>query len=333
MKRLITILSVVAVMLIAGAAQATVQTDSSDFAADTTRYFAPQARSAKLLDIYRDWTMTIWRAESNPATTGFDPNEDYVPNNALPEAAPYQPADFLWDGGSHNGNYKPQPYYGPAFWASGVGNAFTIAYDKATGKVDFSMTDQNDILRSGTWTHTANENLPINQMVIYLNVSDSATGCTFTLSNLSFLSEAGSLLPVNMSDSNTLSGSFARTRIYTDAAAGFGNFTLTGIATPVWGIDGAPVPTAGSSWTMKVSLGQEVCLFVLAGDLNNDCKVDFMDLKVLPEQWLQPPGLPSADIWPSGGDDMVNFEDFSVMAESWLIDCQANPANPACVPK
>jgi hypothetical protein len=75
------------------------------------------------------------------------------------------------------------------------------------------------------------------------------------------------------------------------------------------------------------------CMFVLAGDLDGDCKVDFADLKILCEQWLQLPGLPSADIWPSGGDDIINFEDFAVMAENWLIDCHANPSNPACMPK
>jgi hypothetical protein len=81
------------------------------------------------------------------------------------------------------------------------------------------------------------------------------------------------------------------------------------------------------------SLGLKGCLFVLAGDVNDDCKVDFADLKILREQWLQLPGLPSADIWPSGGDDIINLEDFAVIAENWLIDCQMNPSNPACVPK
>ncbi|MBL7152181.1 MAG: hypothetical protein ISS79_00570 [Phycisphaerae bacterium] len=45
----------------------------------------------------------------------------------------------------------------------------------------------------------------------------------------------------------------------------------------------------------------QICEYALAGDLNNDCKVDFLD--------------------------------FARMAENWLIDCQANPSNPACVPK
>lgn len=43
------------------------------------------------------------------------------------------------------------------------------------------------------------------------------------------------------------------------------------------------------------------CEYVLAGDLNDDCKVDFSDL--------------------------------ALMAANWLIDCDQNPTNPACVPK
>ena len=43
------------------------------------------------------------------------------------------------------------------------------------------------------------------------------------------------------------------------------------------------------------------CLYLLAGDLNNDCK--------------------------------VGFPDFSAMAADWLIDCHKDPNNPACIPK
>ena len=43
------------------------------------------------------------------------------------------------------------------------------------------------------------------------------------------------------------------------------------------------------------------CQYVLKGDLNNDCKVD--------------------------------FSDFAIMAANWLIDCDLNPSDPACVPK
>ena len=43
------------------------------------------------------------------------------------------------------------------------------------------------------------------------------------------------------------------------------------------------------------------CEYKLAGDLNDDCKVD--------------------------------FSDFEIMAAQWLIDCNLDPSNPACVPK
>jgi hypothetical protein len=44
-----------------------------------------------------------------------------------------------------------------------------------------------------------------------------------------------------------------------------------------------------------------ICEYVLAGDLNNDCK--------------------------------VNFSDFAVMAGNWLTNCFDNPSDPACVHK
>ena len=43
------------------------------------------------------------------------------------------------------------------------------------------------------------------------------------------------------------------------------------------------------------------CPYILAGDLNDDCK--------------------------------VNFVDITSIASNWLIDCFADPCNPACVPK
>ena len=49
------------------------------------------------------------------------------------------------------------------------------------------------------------------------------------------------------------------------------------------------------------SLGLKVCQYKLIGDINNDCKVDLLD--------------------------------FAVMANNWLIDCNVNPGDPACVPK
>jgi len=76
-----------------------------------------------------------------------------------------------------------------------------------------------------------------------------------------------------------------------------------------WGYngDGQATPPAGSDFVAIAAGGghclalRRVCDFVLPGDMNDDCRVD--------------------------------FSDFAVMAENWLIDCTANPSSPACVPK
>jgi hypothetical protein len=56
----------------------------------------------------------------------------------------------------------------------------------------------------------------------------------------------------------------------------------------------------------------------IPADITGDGKVDLDDLKILIEQWLQSPGIPSADIAPSPLDGIVNFLDFAVIAEHWL---------------
>ncbi len=54
------------------------------------------------------------------------------------------------------------------------------------------------------------------------------------------------------------------------------------------------------------------------GDISEDNKVNFEDLKSIADQWLQPPGTPSADIAPSPVDGFVNFLDFAILAKDWL---------------
>ena len=57
----------------------------------------------------------------------------------------------------------------------------------------------------------------------------------------------------------------------------------------------------------------------IPGDITGNGRVDFEDLKVLADQWLQPPSIPSADIAPPpSGDNFVNFLDFAILAENWL---------------
>ena len=61
----------------------------------------------------------------------------------------------------------------------------------------------------------------------------------------------------------------------------------------------------------------------IPGDFDSDGDVDFADLMILANQWLQPPGNPSADIAPQpNGDGIVNFLDFAVFAQHWLEDAE-----------
>ena len=55
------------------------------------------------------------------------------------------------------------------------------------------------------------------------------------------------------------------------------------------------------------------------GDITGNGVVDYDDILVLCEQWLQPPGTPSADIAPTPtGDGIVNWLDFAVLANNWV---------------
>ncbi len=136
-----------------------------------------------------------------------------------------------------------------------------------------------------------------------------------------------------------------------------------------WGIDDVEITVVAAAPVPPV------------GDFNRDCRVDYHDLAALCDQWLFDE-IP-ADCAPAGGDGVVNFADFSVLAprwptefnfsdlaefadqwlkaglayciadiapehtgdgsvnaldfatlaQNWLIDCIANPSDPACVPK
>jgi hypothetical protein len=49
--------------------------------------------------------------------------------------------------------------------------------------------------------------------------------------------------------------------------------------------------------------------------LNVDGTVDLSDVGIMAGEWLSSPVL--ADIEPMGGDGVVNFWDFAVLAASW----------------
>ena len=91
----------------------------------------------------------------------------------------------------------------------------------------------------------------------------------------------------------------------------------------------------GEGWGNAMADIHPICMFALTGDLNNDCTVDFYDFALFATKWLseecgEPERCGGADFNLSGD---VTPIDFAELAQNWLIDCQANPSNPSCVPK
>ena len=105
------------------------------------------------------------------------------------------------------------------------------------------------------------------------------------------------------------------------------------ISVAAWGSSSAvPAPNSGfiaiaaSDWH---SLGLKGCQYKLIGDINNDCRVDFLDVQTFVNTcWLT--AGPEGDLYVDG---WVDFRDLAVMANNWLIDCAQTPEDPACVPK
>jgi hypothetical protein len=66
---------------------------------------------------------------------------------------------------------------------------------------------------------------------------------------------------------------------------------------------------AGSPVDVEISLG-------FRGDLDDDGSVDIADIVIMADEWTTAGTL--ADIEPVGGDESVDFRDFSVLASNWL---------------
>jgi hypothetical protein len=54
---------------------------------------------------------------------------------------------------------------------------------------------------------------------------------------------------------------------------------------------------------------------IVAGDLDGDCAVDWLDLKIMTDKWLDMGCC--EDLYK---DDKVNFKDFAILADSWLVE-------------
>ncbi len=82
-----------------------------------------------------------------------------------------------------------------------------------------------------------------------------------------------------------------------------------------------------TSESIIITVGDVECTDAVAGDLNRDCKVDGRDFALYGADWRGGPGS-GGDIWPPGGDGMVDFWDLALFASDWLI-CNIEPAD-AC---
>ena len=95
---------------------------------------------------------------------------------------------------------------------------------------------------------------------------------------------------------------------------------------------GAKLPTYESTTVTYRWLAP--CPWILTGDINSDCTVDFSDMQLMIAQWLNtcdgPDWCDNADLTRTGE---VNFIDFAKLAANWLIDCQQAPLNTACIPR
>jgi hypothetical protein len=62
-----------------------------------------------------------------------------------------------------------------------------------------------------------------------------------------------------------------------------------------------------------------ITVIPIIGDFVSPIGVDFRDYAVLAGQWQLPPGEPSADIAPDGGDNIVNGFDLDALTNNWLL--------------
>jgi hypothetical protein len=106
------------------------------------------------------------------------------------------------------------------------------------------------------------------------------------------------------------------TKLTASDAAAVDNFGSSAAISGTTAIVGAPDDddagtSSGSAYLFRFGF----CLFPPAGDLNKDCRVNFVDLGMMCDQWLLE--LIPADVAPDGGDGFVNFLDWAIFADGW----------------
>ncbi len=75
------------------------------------------------------------------------------------------------------------------------------------------------------------------------------------------------------------------------------------------------------TFVLTVSLVGSVSAEFPVGDLNGDCDVNSLDLKIFVEQWLDPSGCSGHpdDCADFDGVNGINSADFALLAGNWLI--------------
>jgi alpha-tubulin suppressor-like RCC1 family protein len=86
----------------------------------------------------------------------------------------------------------------------------------------------------------------------------------------------------------------------------------------------APDPTSTDSDFVAIAAGdfhslavELNCLYLLQGDLDDNCRVNLHDFQILASAWL------------SGH----TLADLQFMTANWLTDCRLTPSDPACIPE
>jgi len=114
-------------------------------------------------------------------------------------------------------------------------------------------------------------------------------------------------------------------RLYADYKVYLGN-----AATGAELVDSSGNPLYGSALVTFRWL--RPCPYILEGDINYDCVVDFYDYALLADEWHN---TCSAPYWCDESDidqsTTVDFTDLDLLIQNWLIDCQQTPSDPQCV--